>query len=661
MRTSCANSFALGALAFATLCMPPALRAQFLDPAPAELKMTADPKAPGAAAVYLYREETTDDTLHFHSYYERIKVLTEKGKELATVRIPYEAGAFTVTGIQGRTVHADGTVIPLTATPSDLTDFKSKTVQLNTLVFTLPAVEIGSIIEYRLSLTYALNTVSQPTWNIQQPYFVRKAHYSFFPEMGYGYQIVNSHGAPLDKRLFSSRLGPDDKVVRDKRGAYILDVADVPPAPEEDWMPPLNAIEWRVHFYYSNFETSIEFWADAGDHWAEDARAFTSPAGSLKKAAAEIVAPGDTEEQKAAKLYAAVMKLDNTGFSRSKTEAERKREKIKPVANAEDVWRLQSGSADDIARLYVALVRAAGLKAWPMQVVDRSRAMFDDSYLSMDQLDDYIAIVSIDGKDVYLDPGEKLCPFGRLHWKHTLASGFRLTDKGFAPATTPAGNYKLAAVQRIADLNVDALGNVQGTLRFVMTGPEALRWRQLTLDNDADEVKKQFNDSMRDHIPDGVTADFDHFIALDDYNSNLIGVVKVSGSLGSATGRRFILPALFFESRARHPFVAEDKRVTPIDVHYPMTEQDDVTYHLPPGFTIESAPQPANATWPTHAVLKISSTSSADSINVLRSLTYNYTLLDAKAYPDLHDFYQKVATADQQQIVLTRATAAKGN
>jgi hypothetical protein len=42
-------------------------------------------------------------------------------------------------------------------------------------------------------------------------------------------------------------------------------------------------------------------------------------------------------------------------------------------------------------------------------------------------------------------------------------------------------------------------------------------------------------------------------------------------------------------------------------------------------------------------------------------LAHNYTLLDPKDYNDLHGFYQKVATADQQQLVLTRTTAAKGN
>ena len=62
--------------------------------------MTSDPKAPGADAVYLYREETTDDNLHYQSVYARIKVLTEKGKELATVRVPYERRNFKVTDIQ---------------------------------------------------------------------------------------------------------------------------------------------------------------------------------------------------------------------------------------------------------------------------------------------------------------------------------------------------------------------------------------------------------------------------------------------------------------------------------------------------------------------------------------------------------------------------------
>jgi hypothetical protein len=296
-----------------------------------------------------------------------------------------------------------------------------------------------------------------------------------------------------------------------------------------------------------------------------------------------------------------------------------------------------------------------------MQVVNRSRALFDPRFLSPGQLDDYIAVVELGGKDVYLDPGQKMCPFGALYWAHAFASGFRLSEKGATIATTPFVTYKDAIVQRNADLEVDEQGVTKGYVRFVMTGPDALRWRQLSLENDQDEVKKQFNEAMQDQFPEGVQADFDHFLGLDDPNVNLIGIFKVTGNLGTQTGKHFFLPGFFFESRAKLPFVAQDKRTTPVDIHYPKMEQDDVTYHLPSGFTVESAPQVSSAAFPEHAILKSASQSTAGTVRVARNLAYNFTILDPKDYQGLHDFYQKVAAADQQQLVLTRAPAAHGN
>ena len=106
------------------------------------------------------------------------------------------------------------------------------------------------------------------------------------------------------------------------------------------------------------------------------------PRKALKDAVAQIVAPADTDEQKARKIYDEVMKLDNTDFTREKTKAERKNEKLKQIKDAEDVWKQKSGSSDDIALLYVALARAAGLHAYPMQVVNRNHAIFDPTFLS---------------------------------------------------------------------------------------------------------------------------------------------------------------------------------------------------------------------------------------------------------------------------------------
>ena len=168
-------------LFFLLLASPVLLRAQFQQPTPEELKMTSDPKAPGAATVFLNVEETANDSLHLETYYARIKVLTEKGKDQATIEVPYRHDLYKVTDIQARTIHPDGTVIPLTGKPEDLLRFKEKTNsgdnQVNTMVFNLPSVEIGSILEYYFQVHVSEYRLIAPYWEVQRSLFVHKAHY----------------------------------------------------------------------------------------------------------------------------------------------------------------------------------------------------------------------------------------------------------------------------------------------------------------------------------------------------------------------------------------------------------------------------------------------------------------------------------------------------
>jgi hypothetical protein len=625
------------------------LRAEFPELTQEELRMTLDPKAPGAAAVILYREELVDDNFRYRSFMVRIKVLTEKGMEAATIHIPYYKSWSKVSNIQGRTVHPDGTVYPLAAKPSELTDVKSKFIQYNEMVFTLPNVEVGSVIEFRLQIHYdPQGPLPQPEWIIQQAFFVHKAHYLFQPSY---------RGTSI---AWSSHPKPGTEIACNNQGRCTYDVEDVPAVPHEDWMPPLNSLRMRVQFYYGGFRDSNQFWQEYGKDWAREMEKFANGDKAIKNAVAGLVSASDTEEQKAKKLYDAVMKLENTDFTRKKSSEERKKEKIKEIKKAEDVWVQKSGSSDELALLYVAMARAAGLRAVPMKVVNRDSAIFDPNYLNEWQLDDYIAVVTINGKDLFLDPGQKMCPFGLLHWKHTYARGLREDGKGATIALTPGNTYTQNLEQRIADLAVGPDAGVKGSIRVVMAGQRALQWRQAAIRNDEDEVKKSFNEWMRGIVPDGVQADFDHFLALDDYNSNLVAALKVSGQLGSATGKHFFLPGMFFESHASHPFVATDHREMPVDVHYPERVLDDVTYHLPDGFAVESAPQAASIPWASLAQLRVASKADKDKVEIGRSLAYNFTLVDQKDYGELRDFYQKVATADQQQLVLTRgAPAAK--
>jgi hypothetical protein len=255
---------------------PALLRAQFQPPTSEELKMTDDPKAPGAAAVYLDREEVTNDELHFHSFYARIKVLQEKGKELATVNVSYQQtaveygeSASKVTDIKARTIHPDGTIIPLTIKPEDLLVAKSGDVRINQKVFTLPSVEVGSILEYRYEVRYNDDYVSSPQWEIQQPYFVHNAHYAFTPFKGFlpGHQnqtrsfVQDAHGH-ISNLIWWSVLPTGSQIKYDVAGRYSVDLTDIPPIPREQWMPPLQSFLYKVLFYYSGAQGAPDFWVD---------------------------------------------------------------------------------------------------------------------------------------------------------------------------------------------------------------------------------------------------------------------------------------------------------------------------------------------------------------------------------------------------------------
>jgi hypothetical protein len=625
---------------------PALVRAQLQQPTDEELKMTSDPKFPGVSAVYLNITEISNRDLGVESYYARIKVLAEKGKELATVKMPYRKHLYSVADIQARTIQPDGTVVPVIGKPADLLRSKTKGDQSGTKVFTLPNVQVGSIIEYYFQIRFSSDFFFIPYWEIQYPYPVRAAHYQCI-------QCGNFN-------IFSE-LPVGTAISRGHFGHITLDLQDVPPAPDEDWMPPLSDQLYRVAFHSALSQTPDAFWKSSGDSWSRSVDAFVAPSKSFRETVKELIAPGDSDMDKARKLYTAVQTLDNTDFSRQKSDEERKRLKIKDPEHAEDIWAQKSGTRTGIALLYLSMLRAADVPSYAIRVADRSQRMLVTQDLDWDQLDDTLVLVGPSGKEIVLDPGEKMCPFELVHWSHTMTGGVRQTATGSAIASTPAQVYTRNTTNRVAEVTVDSHDAIDATLRFGMVGQKALYWRQQALQNDEDEVKKQFDQSIADTVPDGVEAHVDHFIALDDPNQPLVAIVKAHGTIGVATSRRLLVPGLLLEARGAHPFIAHDKRITPIDMHYAELVTDDVTYSLPPGLSLESAPQTGEIIWQSHAVLAIKTKSDPGHVTITRTFARGFTFAPTTDYQALREFYQKIATADQQQVVLTHTPAISGN
>ena len=151
-------------------------------------------------------------------------------------------------------------------------------------------------------------------------------------------------------------------------------------------MPPMQSLSYRVLFYYTNIRTTQEYWKSEGKYWSHEIDSFMSP-GKLGGVVGGLVAPRILRRKRRRRSTTAVMTLENTSFTRGHSRAEDKAEGVK-IKTAADIWAVKRGNANEIALLYVALARAAGLQAYAAQVTNRDEAFFVPIFLSMDQLDD---------------------------------------------------------------------------------------------------------------------------------------------------------------------------------------------------------------------------------------------------------------------------------
>jgi Domain of Unknown Function with PDB structure (DUF3857)/Transglutaminase-like superfamily len=639
------------------LMSAPAWGDSWTKPTSEELQMTAEPAAPGAAAIYLLRDERADDKLHARIIYVRLKVLTEKGKEYADQDISYEGATFRIFGVEGRTIHSDGTVIPFTGKPYEKVLQKGGPEKYKATVFTLPDVQVGSILEYRYVLGYESNIMVSPRWFLQGPLYTRKGHFVFVPSE----RVLNDgHGGLMQGHVANSAYLPAGTSVVYNGAAkyYSLDVQNIPPAPDEEFMPPMHNYVYRALFYYTTARTLEEYWGNEGKYWSKEIDRFID-AGKLANVVNQIVAPSDTPAQKLQKIYDAVMRLENTSFTREHTTSEDKALGIR-VKTAADIWEQKRGNRDELTRLFVGLARAAGLKAYVAVVTNRDRNLFVQDYLDMHQLDDDIAIAQVDGKDLYFDPGERYATFGELHWKHSATQGIRQADKGTAIFETPTPAYKETTIVRNADLAMESNGTVTGSIRVIFTGSRALHWRQRALRTDEDALKQEFQEQVQTEVPAGIQVKFDHFLGLTDWQTNLQGVLKVTGSMGTVTARRVFVPATFFETNS-HPLFALGKRTLPVDLDYPYGGQDNVTIRVPPTFTIESLPKDAEITFPQNAFYRAKFSQDSSIMKNVRVFVIGNVVFGAEEYPALKDFYQKVNAKDKEPAVLQLTQTANGS
>jgi hypothetical protein len=442
-----------------------------------------------------------------------------------------------------------------------------------------------------------------------------------------------------------------------------MEARDIPAFQVEDDMPPEAAMRFRVDFIYSEdgFEKEPDkFWKKQGKKMNDAAEGFLNKRKPMEQAAAQIVSPNDSPEVKLQKIYARAQKIRNTSYEIEKTTQEQKRAKEKEINNVEDVWKRGYAGGNEITLLFVGLARAAGFDAFPVRVATRDDHFFKPGIMRSRDLNTYVALVKLNGKDSYFDPGSAFTPFGLLPWSETNTAGLRLDKDGGIWVTTSLPESSASQILRKADLNMTSDGSLEGKLTVTFTGLEALWRRVQECNEDEAHRKKLLEDYVKEIIPVGIEVELTNKPEWASSAPTLVAEysLKVPGWISGA-GKRALCPVGLFSGPEKHMF-EHSIRVHPLYFHYLFEKSDDVRIELPLGWQVGSLPQAQNNDAKAVAYsLKVEN--DKGSLHLERHLRCSLTFLEQKYYGTLRNFYQSVRSGDEQQIVLQPMGTSGGN
>jgi len=599
---------------------------------------------PGVHAVTLYRKVEHDDKEGWEKQYYRIKIFDEEGKKYANVESDTFPNNMRLTNFEARSIRPDGTIVPFTGKPADKLVAKYKSLSLNQKTAAIPDVQVGSIVEYRYTIKWETGWLYDSVWQVQDNLPTRDAEFSLRYNTGGGYGIS-----------WLTYFLPQTMQPKDDKGVVRLAVHNIPGLEKESNMPPESEVRARVEFMYGTSSKPEDYWKEQATQWTKWAEEYMNKKKAAQAEVSAVVGASDTPDQKLRKLYARVQKIRNLTYEPEKSEKELEHEKLKQNNNIEDVLKHGYGYHNTLVRTFVALARAAGFDATMIRVTERDQHFHHAEVPKIDRYDTELAVVKIDGKDVYLDPGIPFCPYGLLSWEDTGTYGLMLDKDHAVWQKTPDPVVTDSMQKRVASLELNPDGDLAGQLTVTLLGQDALYERISERDNDDTQKKKDIEDLLKKWLPSGTTVEL---TKVDDWKAasdqfEVVAKISIPG-FAAVTGKRVMIPVSIYPGADQNRF-EHAKRIMPVYLRHPYREFDEISVKAPEGMKVETVPQ-ARTSPNSFADLTLAVNKEQNTYTIDRQVTVKRYFFETAEYPSLRAFLDGVKSAGDEQVVLRAST-----
>ena len=312
-----------------------------------------------------------------------------------------------------------------------------------------------------------------------------------------------------------------------------------------------------------------------------------------------------------------------------------------------DALKEKSGNVADINLMLVAMMKEAGLNAYPVLVSTRDNGV--PLFPTRDGFNYVIAAVDIDNSIILLDATNKyaepnMIPNRALNWFGRL-----IKEDGSSISIPLSANMQSQEVNMI-QATMSSNGHITGLMRTIHSDYYAYNYRNtygLISENDyLNKLENKYNSMEIDNYSIENKNDLGKSIT-EKFEFSLENQADVIGD------KIYFSPTLFLTIR-ENPFKLEERNY-PIDFGFPWTEKLIISVKIPDGYGVESKLDPVAASLPNDiGSFKFIISETHNEIKLLVTTELKTPVIGMQDYSALKDFYRLLVEKETEKVVLSK-------
>jgi hypothetical protein len=313
---------------------------------------------------------------------------------------------------------------------------------------------------------------------------------------------------------------------------------------------------------------------------------------------------------------------------------------------ATEVHRVSYGDCKALVNYTQSLLKAVGINSLYCVVYgDSYKKSMDADFASMDQGNHIILCVPLKSDTTWLECTSQDSPFGYLGSFTDDRVVLACTEEGGKLLKTPALTTAASLLKRKAELNLDKDGNVNGKLHTDFSGSQYDNYRRIISKPSSEQLKLLKEEYDIDNI------DFNNLKLAQRKDSNPVTSESLDLTIqryAPRTNDRIYMVLNAFNKTNSIPEVRN--RTLPVYVNRGFTDEDEIIYNLPEGYSIEAKPNDREIKSPFGSYA-VKVTMEGKKLIYNRKFVLNNGTYPADKYESFMRFFSDVSSSDNSKVI----------